>query len=68
MDEAPYIIKLALGLSGAISCFQIFKYLIERMPVTPLMNKLAQMGGGNDWGVCFTSHFVRIPFAEVRQF
>lgn len=45
VDEAPYIIKLALGLSGAISCFQIFKYLIDRIKITPLINKLAQMGG-----------------------
>ena len=40
-----YVIKLLIGLFGAISCFLLFKCAIGKMATTPLLVKIAKLGG-----------------------
>jgi peptidoglycan/LPS O-acetylase OafA/YrhL len=40
-----YVTKLIIGLSGAISCFLLFKNTLGKMSTTPLLIKMAKLGG-----------------------
>ena len=40
-----YIFRLVLGMSGALACFILFRSTIGRLQPTPLLKKLARMGG-----------------------
>ena len=40
-----YITKLFLGVSGALSCFSLFKKHIGPLTPTPILSKLAKLGG-----------------------
>ena len=40
-----YITKLFLGVSGALSCFSLFKKYIGPLTPTPILSKLAKLGG-----------------------
>ena len=40
-----FLFRLALGLSGALTCFFLFKLVIGKLQSTPLLERLAQVGG-----------------------
>jgi len=40
-----YITNLLLGVSGALSCFVLFKKYIGPLPPSPILNTLAKLGG-----------------------
>ena len=46
LENNPYPLKLFTGLSGAISCFLMFKSTIGKLSPTPLLEKIAQLGEG----------------------
>ncbi len=39
-----YLYKLLLGLSGAVGCIYLFKEIIGKLAVTPILGQLARMG------------------------
>jgi surface polysaccharide O-acyltransferase-like enzyme len=45
MDEAPYALKLILGVSGSLSFYAIFKSVFEHCPPTSVITFGAKLGG-----------------------
>lgn len=45
INTEPYPFKLILGLSGALSCFVLFKIIFAKLTPTPFLESLARLGG-----------------------